>query len=117
MFSKLGIQARRAAVFTLFVALAPASVPAETVYVKYRGPLELSNLKCESVTRSSLVQRLCYDKSNEYVVVSLNGIYYHYCAVPPSIVAQWRSADSMGSYFNVAIKGRYDCRVNPVPAY
>jgi hypothetical protein len=117
MSSKLGTKHIRAGLIILMGGLAPASVVAETVYVKYRGPLDLSNLQCEWVTRSSLVQRLCYDKGNQYVVVSLQGTYYHYCAVPPSVVSQWRAADSMGKYFNAAIKGRYDGRVNPVPAY
>ena len=117
MVSKLRAKHARAVLAILMVSLAPAGVIAETVYVKYRGPLDLSNLQCEWVTRSSLVQRLCYDKGNQYVVVSLQGTYYHYCAVPPAVVSQWLAADSMGKYFNAAIKGRYDCRVNPVPPY
>lgn len=90
---------------------------AETVMVKYRGALDLVHLHCEGVRQSSLVQRLCYDEGNEYVVVSLNGTYYHYCAVPPGVVSDWRSAPSMRQYVNAAIKGRYDCRNSLPPAY
>jgi len=90
---------------------------ADTVMVKYRGMLDLANLQCEWVTRSSLIRRLCYDKATQYVVVSLNGTYYHYCGVTPAIVSAWRSAESMGQYFNAAIKGRYDCRLSPPPPY
>jgi hypothetical protein len=90
---------------------------AETVMVKYRGALDLSNLQCQWVARSSLIQRLCYDSQNEYVVVNLNGTYYHYCRVPAGVVSAGAAAPSMGQYFNASVKGRYDCRLNPPPPY
>ena len=96
---------------------AAMTVQAETVMVKYRGPVDLAPFTCEFVQRSSLVQRLCYDNREQYVIVNLNGTYYHYCEVPASVVAAWRSADSMGRYYNQNVKGRFDCRVNRVPAY
>ena len=89
----------------------------ETVYVKYRGPVSLAPFNCEWVTRSSVVERLCYDSKEQYVIVSLGGTYYHYCEVPPEIVSEWRDADSMGRYYNAQIKGRFDCRVNRMPTY
>ena len=97
-----------------------AALPAqagEVVMVKYRGPVDLAPFACEFVQRSSLVQRLCYDARERYVIVNLSGTYYHYCEVPPSVVAAWRSADSMGRFYNQNVKGRFDCRVNRVPAY
>ena len=89
----------------------------EVVMVKYRGPVDLAPFACEFVQRSSLVQRLCYDKREQYVIVNLSGTYYHYCEVPPSVVSAWRSADSMGRFYNQNVKGRFDCRVSRVPAY
>ncbi len=89
----------------------------EVVMVKYRGPVDLAPFACEFIQRSSLVQRLCYDSRERYVIVNLTGTYYHYCEVPASVVSAWRSADSMGRFFNQNVKGRFDCRVNRVPAY
>jgi hypothetical protein len=36
---------------------------AETVNVKYRGPVDLRPFQCQDVTRSSLVRRVCYDRA------------------------------------------------------
>jgi|ERR1039458_7573548 hypothetical protein len=90
---------------------------AETVIVKYRGPVELSHFDCQYVSRSSVVKRLCYDSHERYVVVNLTGTYYHYCEVPPTTVTAWKQAPSMGTFYNSEIKGRFDCRNSQVPAY
>lgn len=95
----------------------PAISNAETVYVKYRGPVNLSPFECDWISRSSLVKRLCYDKKEAYVIVNLNGTYYHYCEVPSNVVAAWHNAESMGRFYNANMKGRYDCRVLRVPLY
>ena len=34
---------------------------AETVTVKYRGPVPLDTFQCATIDRSSLVERVCYD--------------------------------------------------------
>jgi hypothetical protein len=107
-----------AAVWTALIAMAlSAPVCAVSVYVKYRGPVDLAPFQCEAVTRSSLITQLCYDPKERYVIVALSDTYYHYCDVPPDIVSSWRSAQSMGRFFNASIKGRYDCRTGHVPGY
>lgn len=93
------------------------SATAETVIVKYRGPVDLSHFDCQNISRSSVVKRLCYDAQERYVIVNLTGTYYHYCEVPPDKVAAWKQAASMGQYYNAEIKGRFDCRNSRVPAY
>jgi hypothetical protein len=98
-------------------ATLPNIAKAETVFVKYRGSVDLSPFDCEWITRSSVVKRLCYDKRERYVIVSLKGTYYHYCEVPPGIVDVWRQADSMGRFYNSQVKGNFDCRVLRVPLY
>lgn len=89
----------------------------EKVFVKYRGMVDLAPFACETITRSSLVQRLCYDAIERYVIVLLTGTYYHYCEVPPNVVNAWRDADSMGRFYNANVKGNFDCRVLRVPPY
>lgn len=99
-------------------ALSPLStIAGERVYVKYRGEVDLAPFACRDVSRSSLVERLCYDQTERYVVVRLTGTYYHYCEVPADVVTRWLAADSMGRFFNANVKGNFDCRTNRVPPY
>lgn len=109
----------RGSIFSCAVlcAVTSISVMAEEVYVKYRGAIDLSSFRCVSVSRSSLVNRICYDAAEQYTIVSLNGTYYHYCEMPRAVVSAWREADSMGRFYNQHVKGRYDCRVLRMPAY
>ena len=115
------VRSRTLNLSSVLIFFAVLSVPqvagAETVVVKYRGAVDLKPFKCETTYQSSVVKRLCYDAKEEYVVVSLNGTYYHYCEVPAFVVSGWRASNSMGDYFNKNIKGHFDCRVNRVPAY
>ncbi|MBK7136771.1 MAG: KTSC domain-containing protein [Rhodocyclales bacterium] len=92
-------------------------VHAETVNVKYRGPVDLAPFQCVSINRSSLVTRVCYDRKEQYMVIGLQGTYYHYCEIDPGTVSALRGAQSMGRFFNSNIKGRFDCRMNRVPTY
>ena len=89
----------------------------ESVDVKYRGMVNLAPFSCSDVERSSFIKRVCYDASNQYMLISLNGTYYHYCAIDADTVSSLLSAPSMGRFFNSEIKGRFDCRVNRVPSY
>ena len=107
----------RIIVFILAFSFLAFNANAESVSVKYRGAVELAPFKCNWINRSSLVNRLCYDEKETYVVVMLRDTYYHYCEAPKSIVAAWFSASSMGRFYNTYIKGRYDCRVNYMPIY
>jgi hypothetical protein len=104
-------------IFILAFSFLAFNANAESVSVKNRGAVDLAPFKCNWINRSSLVNRLCYDEKETYVVVMLRDTYYHYCEVPKSTVAAWFSASSMGKFYNAYIKGRYDCRVNYVPIY
>ena len=99
----------------LAALLASNQAGAEVVQVKYRGPVNLDGFGCESHPRSSVVFRTCYSQRDRYMVVSLKGTYYHYCLMPPAIVAAWREAPSMGRFYNERIKGDFDCRSGGVP--
>jgi KTSC domain-containing protein len=88
----------------------------ESVHVKYRGPVDLKPFVCTD-TESSFVKRVCYDSANTYMLISLNGTYYHYCEIDGATVLALLSAESKGRYYNASVKGRFDCRVNRVPAY
>lgn len=101
--------------------LATSAAGAEAVNVKYRGPVGLKPFTCRD-TKSSFVNRVCYDAKNQYMLILLNSTYYHYCEIPGSTVEALLSADSHGRYYNASIKGTgkdgpYDCRTHKVPTY
>jgi len=102
--------------FSLTLGISGAAL-AETVNVKYRGPVDLAPFQCEFVSKSSLVTRICYDRKERYMVLGLQGTYYHYCEIDGGTVAGLRGADSMGRFYNSRIKGNFDCRINRMPAY
>ena len=107
---------------TLLLALIAASARAETVDVKYRGIVDLKPFVCTDITRSSFIQRVCYDKAQSYMLIDLRGTYYHYCELPAAILEAFMAAPSMGQFFNQNIKGSgsdgpYDCRTHRIPTY
>jgi KTSC domain len=107
---------------TVSLLLLTAEARSETVDVKYRGPLDLKTFECRDINRSSFIQRVCYDKAQSYMVINLNGTYYHYCELPVATFAGLMIAASMGQFYNTNIKGNgadgpYDCRTHRVPTY
>ena len=95
---------------------------AETIDVKYYGKLDLATFACTDVSRSSFINRACYDKAKRFMVVQLKTVYYPYCEMPTGTYDAFLSAPSMGKYYNANIKGTgqdgpFDCRTHPVPKY
>ena len=95
----------------LLLVTLSVSASAESVYVKYRGEVDLDGFKC-TWTQSSFVNRICYLEESHYLLVSLSGPYYHYCGVPERLFESWISASSKGRFYNTYVKGRYDCRLS-----
>jgi hypothetical protein len=106
---------RLAVAICLLVTLA-AAVAAETVDVKYRGPVTLDHFNCSVIERSNFIRRVCYDRADAYMIVQLNDTYYHYCDIDKPTVDAFLGAESMGRYFNASIKGHFDCRTGHVPS-
>ena len=101
------------ALSTLCVLATP--VFAEAVEVKYQGIVDLEGYDCQSVTRSSLVHRVCYDDAKRQMIVELGSTYYAYCDIGSDAVDDLLAAKSMGRHYATTIKsssngGRYDCR-------
>ena len=98
------------------IGLASATwADAETVSVEHRGAVDLTPFACQDVTRSSLVNRVCYDAANQTMIVQLNSVYSQYCDVPQATRDRFLNAPSMGQYYKANIKGSgaeapYQCR-------
>lgn len=104
-------------IFIIALALSPTASFAETVSVKYRGPVNLDPFVCTETPRSSFVRRVCYDGANAYMLIQLKTTWYHYCAIDDGTVKSLLAAESVGTFYNASVKGQFDCRVNPMPAY
>lgn len=105
----------------LLVRLAGAGwADAETVDVEHRGAVDLAPFACQDITRSSLVNRVCYDVANHYMIVQANAAYSQYCDVPEPVRDSFLNAPSMGQYYKANIKGPeaeapYQCHTHRAP--
>ena len=72
---------------------------------------------CSGNIESSFVNRICYDRAKSYMLINLKETWYHYCAIDGGTVSALKAAESVGRCYNSNIKGRFDCRTNPVPLY
>src|SRR5436305_7033031 len=111
---------KTAAAFILL--LLNTELRSETIEVKYRGPVDLKTFDCRDITRSSFIQRVCYDSPQSYLIINLKGANYHYCELPPATYEAFMGAPSMGQFYNGNIKGTgadgpFDCRTHRVPNY
>lgn len=93
---------------------------AETVVVKYHGAVSLDAFACADVNENSDVSRICYDKAERYMVISLKTTYYHYCEIDAATVKGLQGASSKRQFFESRIRGSggqgpFDCRTHPIP--
>jgi len=98
----------------------PAVRATKYVSVKYRdNPVDIAAPYFEylDTAGSSFIRGAWYDQGNQYMVISLDGVYYHYCGLPLSVWNNFKKAESFGKFYNQNIKERYDCRQGYVPNY
>lgn len=106
----------------LIVLLFTAEVGSETVDVRDRGAVDLRTFECRDTNRSSIIQRVCYDSAQSYMIVAIKGVYDHYCGLSATTFDGLMGAPSMGQFFNRNIRGSgpdspYDCRTHRLPGY
>lgn len=104
----------------LVAALGP--LHAETVDVKYRGPVDLAEFECTGELDSSVVKRVCYNAEHSYMLIRLKQTWYHYCEIDQGTVDELLAAESKGRFYNSSIKdsgtaGKFGCRDKPVPEF
>ena len=89
---------RAATSFILF--LLTAQVGSETVDVKDLGIVDLRTFECRDIIRSTLIQRVCYDKAQRDMIVGIKGSHDHYCELPvrtfEGLVRQHRADVGLG---------------------
>jgi hypothetical protein len=88
----------------LLMHLLTTPVVSETVAVGDRARVDLKNFECRDITRSSIVQRVCYDRDQGRLIVAVNGAYSQYCNLPAATFDALMGAPSMGQFFNRQIR-------------
>jgi hypothetical protein len=95
-------------VVSALLGLLPHDATAEHVFVKHRGMVSLEGFECWLVT-SSVVDTVCYDRHQTYLLIQVRGTFQQHCAIEPQTVSALVAAASVGRFYNTAIKARYDC--------
>jgi hypothetical protein len=104
------------ALVLLLAQLAATPIVSETVETGEHRLVDLGTFECRDITRSTVLQRVCYDGGQQDLIVASNGLYARYCGVSAETVEHLLGASSMGQFFNQNIKreaatGRYACRI------
>ena len=107
---------------TLFLHLLIAPVISETIEVRDRGFVDLRTFECRDINRSTILQRVCYDRTKSHLIVAIQGAYDQYCDLPADTFDSLMRAPSMGQFFDRNIKGagsggRYDCPTRRRPTH
>ena len=89
---------------TLLLHLSAAEVGSEAVEVRDRGPIDLGAYECRDISRSSIVQRVCYDRAQRHLIVAVKGVYDQYCDLPAETYDDLMGARSMGQFYNRNIR-------------
>jgi hypothetical protein len=92
---------------------------AKTLIVKYRSaPVDVTKHGFENFQKqSSVIFNSWYDRKNNYLIINVNGTNYHYCGFGSHEWKSFKNASSLGRFYIQNIKGRFDCRLSPVPSY
>jgi hypothetical protein len=99
---------------------AEESLDTNYISVKYRTSLvDIDHKRFEylNTSKSLFVRGSWYDEVNEYMIIKLNTVYYHYCGLPSNTWNSFQRAASFGTFYNKNIKIKYDCRSGDVPTY
>ena len=94
---------RAAAAF--FMHLLTVQVVSESIDVGGRSQVDLNDFECRDITRSSIVQRVCYHRVQRHLIVAVKGAYDQYCDLPAETFDALMGARSMGQFFNRNIRG------------
>jgi KTSC domain-containing protein len=102
------------AIAILLSHLLTAPIVSETVEIGGDGHFDLGTFECRDINRSTILQRVCFDRTQNNLILAVNGAYDRYCSVPADTVDDLLAAPSMGQFFNRNIRrpasgDRYDC--------
>ena len=110
-------------IIIVLILVPPVCFAENIVWINYRESpvnLDAGYFDYQNTDVSSWIRGVWYDTKSEYLIINLNGTYYHYCGVPQSIWLKYKDYnkhESFGRAHNTYLKGKYDCRKGYVPEY
>ncbi len=107
-FNTRDTMVRTAAAILMHLLAAP--VVSETIDVGSRHGVDLNAFECRDISRSSIVQRVCYDRAQRHLIVAVKGAYDRYCDLPAETFDALMGAPSMGQFFNRNIQSASGAR-------
>lgn len=106
-------------IFVITLSFIPGILHAEKlIVIKYRDtPVDVDKPYFEPLDtlKSSFVKGAWYDKSQKYMIISLASSNYQHCGVGADVWEAFKIAPSFGRFYLAMIKGKFDCRLSPVP--
>ena len=90
------------------------------VAVRYRDDLvDLSHNRFDVFIPEdqTLVNGLWYDKANKYLIISLNGVYYHYCDLSEDVLLDLKTTVDIAEFYKNEIYETHDCHLGNIPRY
>lgn len=93
-------------VILLFAVLGQATwADADIVEVRNAGPVDLAPFTCTDITRSTLIDRACYDEATRSAVLEVRSTYRQFCDMPKATFDALLDAPSMGQFYLKRIEG------------
>ena len=84
---------------TALALLWAAPVVTEKVDVRDRGTVDLAPFACTDTPRSTVVERVCYDRASHHLLIRTRGSYRDYCGVSAATFNAFIVAPSMGQFY------------------
>jgi len=81
----------------------------EVVEVEDRGAVSLASYACTEITRSSIIDRVCYDAVRRRAIIQVRSVYRQYCDLPQATLDALLNAPSMGQFYRHRIAGVPPC--------
>ena len=88
----------------IFMHLLTTPVVSESIDVGTRSRVNLNDFECRDITRSSIVQRVCYHRAQRHLILAVKGAFDQYCDLPVETFDALMGAPSMGQFYNRNIK-------------
>ena len=99
----------------------PAEAPQldhhQWITVKYRNSsvdLSAPGFVRLDLSKGGDIGQAWWDSQNDYMVIELTGIFYHYCAFTAPDAEQFEATASADDHYRSTIKGTHDCRYEGV---
>lgn len=88
------------------------------IYIKHRWYLDIDSSRfIWWYVADNTVRELYYDSKNRYMIINLDGTYYHYCKVPRDSRNWIYNSSNIYNYYENNFYHNFDCRKWWIPLY